>query len=129
MKSSPLSILSVMSAAFLCCGHLLAEQEMRSGEHVTSPDRRFTAELTDDPEGNLHIRSNSTSKLYKIGVLRPLYSLKWTGDSQTVITIEHLAGGSQAVLIHFNQHNWNRFEVDPTDAPPHIITTLSSGRR
>ena len=98
--------------------NVYVEQEIELGQSVGSPDGRFTAVLTNDTQGNLHIKSNTTGELYKIGVFRPLYSLEWTGDSQTVVTVEHLAGGSQAVLIHFDGDKWSRFEVDPTEPPP-----------
>jgi hypothetical protein len=115
-----MKLLILLLAGIACYSrtNVCAEQEIKPGQSVNSPDGRFTAELTNDSEGSLHIRSNTTGNLYKIGVFRPLYSLKWTGDSQTVVTIEHLAGGSQAVLIYFDGGKWRRFEVDPTKPPP-----------
>jgi hypothetical protein len=118
MKSVVFCAVLVVSAGLYCLSNAGTESEIQPGQSVSSPDGRFTAELTDDREGNVHIKSNTTGKLYTVGALRPLYSLKWTGDSQTLVTIEHLAGGSQAALIHFDGDKWSRFEVDPTGSPP-----------
>jgi hypothetical protein len=127
----PLALRALLFAGVALCSWVsaYAKQEIEAGHSVSSPDGRFTAELTNDTQGNLHIKSNVTGDVYRIEVFRPLYSLEWTEDSQTVVTIEHLAGGSQAVLIHFDGHKWSRFEVDPTHAPPpyHHYAVIKQG--
>jgi hypothetical protein len=116
MKSHIFSIM-ILSVLLISCNHAFSDQAIEQGKHVNSPDGRFTAELTDGSDSCIQITSNTTGQLYKIRVLQPVYLLKWT-DSQTLLAIEHLAGGSQAVLNHFDGTKWNRFEVDPTNPPP-----------
>jgi hypothetical protein len=98
-------------------------QEVNPGAVFTSPDGRFTIRFTDQ-EMNLSIKDNQTAKITTLGVLTPCYSIKWTGDSKTFVAIEHLAGGSDADIFHFNKDQWHNSSADPlSDAFDHIDVT------
>jgi YD repeat-containing protein len=90
-------------------------QEINPGDVFTSPDGCFTVRFT-DREMNLDIRDNQTGKVTILGVLTPCYSIKWTGDSKTIVAIYHLAGGSDADIFHFTKSEWRRCSVaSPND--------------
>lgn len=102
------------------CHTASAADEVRLDHRFVSPDGRFTAQLTNDEKGNIRITDNKTGQVYKEWAVRPLYSLKWTRDSKTIVTIEHLAGGSETALIHFSENRWSRFPVSPpVKTPPY----------
>lgn len=102
-------------------GH--GRKEMKVDEWVTSPDRRLSAAYSG---GSIQIRDNVTGKVYPDApVLTPLLSMKWTGDSKTIVTIEHIAGGSCAALIHFDGKTLRRHQADPPGGPYRRIEVLS----
>jgi hypothetical protein len=67
----------------------------------------------DDPDSHLAITNTLTRETYNVGILTPLLSLKWTGDSRAIVTIEHIAGGSEANVLSFAEGRWNRFTAEP----------------
>jgi hypothetical protein len=44
----------------------------------------------------------------------PLYSVQWTGDSQSVLLIFHVADGSVATVLHLNGKAWEELDIAPT---------------
>jgi hypothetical protein len=97
----------------LICTQAVA-QEVNPGDVFTSPDGRFIVRFTDEVM-NLKIKDNQTGKVTTLGVLTPCYSIKWTGDSKTIVAIYHLAGGSDADIFHFSKSEWRRCSVDSPD--------------
>lgn len=90
---------------------------------IASPSGELSAAYSG---GSLRIRNNLTGRLYpKVSVLTPLLSLKWTRDSKTIITIEHMAGGSCAALVHFDGKAWRRYDAEPPGGPYNHIEVLS----
>lgn len=96
---------------------------MASDDWITSPNGELSAGYSG---GSLKIRNNLTGKLYpRVAVLTPLLSLKWTGDSKTIVTIEHIAAGSCAALVHFDGKAWRPHEADPPGGPYNHIEVLN----
>lgn len=92
-------------------------------EWVPSPNGEVSAAYSG---GALRIRNNLTGRFYpEVPVLTPLLSMKWTGDSKTIVTIEHIAGGSCAALVHFDGKTWRRYDADPSGGPYNHIEVLS----
>lgn len=115
----------LLAAYLWILGALCAGWEMPTNKAIVSPDQRFAAKLADDQQGNIHIVDNSSGVTQKVRSFRPLLSLKWSGDSKSLVTIEHLAGGSQTAIIHFDGDKWTRSEVDPiAETPPYHHYTV-----
>ncbi len=85
------------------------------GAEFDSPNGIFTVRLTDERNdgSNLEVKNNQTAERRRGAAGTPLLSLQWTGDSRTIVMIEHLADGSQTALLHFNEREWQRFEIVP----------------
>ena len=82
-----------------------------------SPDGRFVAVLPHPSPtqlGQLLITDTSSHQSTEHGGQRPLYSIRWSGDSQTLVTIEHVAHGSIMALRHFEGGQWQRHDVEPS---------------
>jgi hypothetical protein len=107
----------------ICFSSAGERKEMVVDEWVTSPNGEFSAAYSG---GSIRIRNNLTGRFYpKVPVLTPLLSLKWTRDSKTIMTIEHIAGGSCAVLVHFDGKTWRRYDPDPPGGSYNHIEVLS----
>ncbi len=92
---------------------------------VASPDGHFVARLTEDFYPTLYDRHpasktsclsiedrlNNTAAL--AGVLSPVFLIAWTRDSQSIVVVGHIAGGSYAEVLHYHEGQWQRHEVDP----------------
>jgi hypothetical protein len=113
MKVLNITALLALAILEICNQKGVGSDSIEIGETFTSPDGRFTAQLANDDNGDLGIKNNQTGETYKVGALTPLLSLKWTGDSKTIVTVEHIAGGSEANLVHFDGSKWNQFSADP----------------
>lgn len=93
---------------------------LEAGETFKSPDGKYTLKLVPDPDensviGGLSIANNSTGELFQDSAATPIYSVKWTGDSKTVVLIVHVSGGSEAVVYHLNNKNkWVSCDLEPT---------------
>ena len=91
-----------------------------------SPDGRFVARMifgedavTDNSslergQTYLAIKDNRRGSTDYLPALAPFYSIKWTGDSKTIVTIEHRAHCSPTFLRHFDKDCWTDLgEVTP----------------
>ena len=73
------------------------------GDAVPSPDGRHNA---------IYLGSQVRIDDYPVKVLTVI-TMAWTGDGNTLVIVEHLAGGSQLSLIHLVDGQWKRFEIEP----------------
>lgn len=73
------------------------------GDNVPSPDGRHTA---------IYLGSQVRIDDNPVKVLT-IIAMNWTGDGNTLVIVEHLAGGSQLALIHLVDGQWKRFEIEP----------------
>ena len=92
-----------------------AEEMIRNGTEFPSPDGKFIAQI-DQPAGwvvNIKNKQSGVVEPVEVGTL--IYSLKWTGDSQTIVMVVHVSGGSETWLIHHEQNQWRLGEVGDPD--------------
>jgi len=70
--------------------------------------------VTDSKTGKL----NSSTKIE----LTPVFSLQWTRDSRSIVTVGHVAHGSAATLFHLQDGAWKYFHVFPSnfEYDPHV---------
>lgn len=89
---------------------------IRTDRIFTSPDKRFTVQLVSDDRYKFKITDNKTGKVdQSVEMITLLFSLNWTGDSKTIVTVEHIAKGSITQIIHFSNNKWSSFLVEPPD--------------
>lgn len=120
-----LRILICLSFLFSTLGFAsgAGRKEMAFNDWVGSPNGELSAAYSGR---SIRIRDNVTGRVYpEVPVLTPLLSLKWTRDSKTIVTIEHIAGGSCAALVHFDGKTWRRYDADPSGGPYDHIEVLS----
>ncbi len=79
-------------------------EEFFPTEYDQNPTQKITCLSVED-------RRSQTTAL--AGVLSPVFVISWTKDSQSIVTVEHIAGGTQAVVLHYQDDKWKRHEVEP----------------
>jgi len=90
-----------------------------SGQSLLSPDNRYSLKLTFDPS-DISILSGFTitdtlkGTVFQDDVATPLYSIKWSRDSKTVVFIVHVSGGSEAAIYHLHNDKWFFYLPEPT---------------
>ena len=97
---------------------LANDKVIEVGKQFVSPDGRFTVHLdTNDHEYRFAIHDNETGQSDNSIVMPTiLHALKWTGDSETIATVEHLAGGSLAGIIRFKNNHWVQSDIEPPES-------------
>jgi hypothetical protein len=96
MKANAISML-----ALLClCAKTYA---LSYGDTVPSPSGRHNA---------IYLGSEVRIDDNPVKVLT-IIAMNWTGDGNTLVIVEHLAGGSQLALVHLVDSKWKRFEIEP----------------
>jgi hypothetical protein len=86
------------------------EQPMLKKANDTSPDGRFLVRRFGE---EIEITDLSSHRVYRrIGVL-PSYIVQWLPDSKTIAVLQHLAGGSEATVVHFDGHKWRAIQATP----------------
>ena len=113
-KFIPTSLVLIF-AAFTFVGRPTTKgQEIHVGTKFVSPDRRYTAEYLFDDDNRIKITDNQTGHAdAPIDWWSVPHSIRWTGDSKTIVVVSHIAGGSQASLIHFKKGKWVELEAAP----------------
>lgn len=109
---------SIVGSVYLCSPPE-CPAEVTAGTRVESPDREFVVECKVGEQlapavGLIEIldkRTGSTARSFEINP--PLYALKWTADSKTIVAVQHVAGGSVAQIIHLSSGKWTTFEASP----------------
>ena len=48
-------------------------------------------------------------------------SVAWTGDSQTIVIVGHIAGGSEASIIRFENGAWVQHPAEPQDGDEYEV--------
>jgi hypothetical protein len=97
----------------------------------TSPDGKLSAQLGQVDENEvLSIKNNKTGTVDNSQSIElpPVFTIKWTGDSQSIVTVGHIAGGSQATVYHNNNGTWNKIDVYPDNRPAYDVIGLQIGR-
>jgi hypothetical protein len=106
--------------------HVLCAAEIKPGEHFKSPDGRFIAECNGGgvlpAVDKITIVDSKTGEIYSsIEVDPPLYSLAWTGDSETIVVVTHIAGGTVAGTVHLHHGRWNVNSADPREGDKYRV--------
>jgi hypothetical protein len=93
-----------------------AGKPIQAGQSFRSPAGTYLATFTGE---GFDIETLATKRVAKVQSLPPVFRAGWTGDEKTLVTIEHLAGGTDAVCFHFDEakETWKRIEVDPPSGP------------
>jgi hypothetical protein len=105
MKANAITML-----ALLClCAKTYA---LSYGDTVPSPNGRHSA---------IYLGSEVRIDDNPVKVLT-IVAMNWTGDGNTLVLVEHLAGGSQLALVHLVDSKWKRFEIEP---PLHSYDDIS----
>lgn len=114
--------LLILSLLVSCPLSATEKQEVTRNHGFDSPDGKFNVTYLG---GSLRFRNNHAGGVYpQVAVSTPLYSLKWMNDSTTVVTVEHLAGGTYAALIHFDGNSWRRHGFEPAGGPYNHIEVI-----
>ena len=105
------------------CFALDAAGELPYDKPVLSPNKQLTAQWTlsanpdathsnsTDKTNCLSISNIQTGQISTIPAIGPLYFLQWTGDSKTIVTVEHRAGGSAACVYNYDGILWENTEI------------------
>jgi hypothetical protein len=88
---APIVILAITLFALAFSRSALVQGVIPDGYSLNSPDRRFVVHVKYE---NLNFKDNHNQRSYpSVAVLTPIRYMKWTGDSRTLVVIEHIAGG------------------------------------
>ena len=116
MKITSLVALSFALAALASLGRGAELGAIPNGAAFRSPNGRFTVSVKFE---NLTIKDNQTGEVFPpVQVLTPLYVLQWASDSQSLVTVEHIAGGTTAGIIHYTNGSWLNRSASPDNDPP-----------
>jgi hypothetical protein len=79
-------------------------------------DRRTRAVERSDPNGG---------EGKGLNVLTPIFFIKWTGDSKTILVISHIAHGTIGAELHFDGSTWHQRLLQPPSPDDGHFTVLS----
>jgi len=102
------AVLLILAALTPCRAGREPEQ-LSDGTHVRSPDGKFTVFYY---APKLEIRETPTGFTRGTAEASPVYVLSWTGDSKTLVVVEHIAHGSEAFVVHFDGQMWTTVRPD-----------------
>ena len=91
-----------------------AAEEIHEDQVFTAPNGTLAATFLG---GAFEIKDTSTGRTFTVQSLTPVSKAIWTDDSKTLVTVEHLAGGSDVVLFQSAGAEWKRVSVDPVGGP------------
>jgi hypothetical protein len=106
---------SVLAVICLCA----KTYALSYGDTVRSPDGRHKA---------IYLGSQVRIDDHPVKVLT-VVAMDWTGDGNTLVIVERLAGGSQLSLVHLVGSQWKRFEIEPPLHPYDDISVVELGVR
>jgi len=87
-----------------------AQPQLRSGRHASSPDGKLYV-YYEAP--TFEIRDSKTSAvLGSKEQEQPVLAVRWTGDSKTLVIVEHIAHGSYASFLHWDGTAWRPRSVE-----------------
>jgi hypothetical protein len=90
------------------------------GKHVLKFEQREDGWTYFDVENLKTAQLESSAKIE----LTPLYSVHWSPDCGTIVTVGHIAHGTTATLFHFDNGQWRYWHLSPSsqyDFDPHLI--------
>ena len=100
----------ILFTAMISFASLKADVEV--GKLLKSPNNNYSVKY--NSYNSVCIKNNRTGDEANVLVLPPLVNLEWLPDSNGIVLIEHIAGGSQLSIINRTDEAWHRVEIDPT---------------
>jgi hypothetical protein len=97
----------IISCVLPCFG-LNLDHELPLRYTAVSPNGAFTAIYT----GAITITCKSRGSTVVLKPIGPVFYLGWAPDSNSIFTVEHLAGGSELAVFHLVSGKWVRQEFD-----------------
>ena len=114
MKKFIPSSLALLIAALTFAGKpAIDDHEIHEGIKFVSPDRRYTAEILSGNDTKLKIMDHQMGTDSSVALWTVPTSIRWTGNSKTMVVVAHIAGGSQADLIHLKGAKWIDIQAPP----------------
>jgi len=117
-KRKWLAALLICSVAGICyAGDVKVDtaSPLDEGATFASPGGVRVATFTG---AGFEIRESATSKVSVVHSLPPVFQAVWMQDSRTLLTLEHVAGGTCAVCFHLGDHgDWVRIPTAPPLGP------------
>jgi hypothetical protein len=119
MKACPTAVFALVFLVFA----LQSRGEAPTIDHGSflSPDGRFSLEFGGfvDRDFQYAMKNRRTGEVKRLAepdydLWGPLYSVKWTRDSTSVLLIYHIADGSEATVLHFDGKSWRLLGIDPS---------------
>lgn len=100
--------------------------EIQPNANFGSPDGKYAAKCvgggTVPAVDQIQVIENGSGRvLAKFEVNPPLYSIRWTRDSKSLVTVSHIAGGTVAGVIHFDGTNWKEHSADPREGDKYSV--------
>src|SRR5690242_18814423 len=77
-----------------------AEPEIRPGRQAVSPDGKLAVIYDPSADHPLQIVDSASGAVQSSFPVLPVHALRWTGDSKTLIVVQHIAHGSEAEFLH-----------------------------
>jgi hypothetical protein len=96
-----------------------AQRTLKDGQTFTSPDNRYSLKLIADASNvsaidGFIITNNGTGEEFQDVLPPPVYWIKWSQDSETIVFIVHVAGGSLADIYTLRNNKWINYTPEPT---------------
>jgi len=89
---------------------------------IFSPDKIYCAQVFNkDREAILVIKNQQTNKNdFSISTLVPaVQHVQWSPDSQSLVIVAHISGGSLATIIQHHAHSWECYNAAPPLSKPY----------
>lgn len=117
----PMAALCIISWAF--ANELT---EISPGSVFTSPNGAYTAKAFGGGSlpatDRIAVIENRTGReIASVAVNPPLYSLIWTRDCKSVVTVSHIAGGTVAGVLHYSGGEWKQYSADPREGDKYSV--------
>jgi hypothetical protein len=114
---SKIRLFAVVFIIAIACEGRAQDEGIHSGQTVASPNGIFTVEYTDSGglipgvDGFI-VKNNKTGNTYPPIDVAILYPVKWTGDSQTIVSVKAIAGGDTVDVFRLEGNEWKGYSAD-----------------
>jgi len=90
-----------------------------SGKEIASPDGKYKVYLRSNAPATSwagkYVIENNQTKIVDDSIEMPtvLLFLRWTANSKSFVSIEHIANGSYGRVVYLRNHRWKSQEIAP----------------
>jgi len=127
MKITSLSLILFLVASLGCSADEVVLKEIADNQSSLSPNKRLLATFA----GVIKIMDESGGKTFDpVPVLTPIFCLAWSKDSNSLLVVEHIAGGSILSVLQMANGKWTKHGIDPPpdgDFDSYKVTGLELG--